>query len=1424
LPSSLEETIKGEAPPIRALRDQIEQLAAFDAPRNPYVPTILLRGETGTGKGLVARALHDAGPRAAAPFVDVNCAAIPESMLEAELFGFEAGAFTDARRSKPGLFEAASGGTLFLDEVDSLGPALQSKLLKAIEEKSIRRLGAIQPRLVDVKLVAATQLDLESAVADGRFRADLYHRLAVVVLAIPALRERGGDVLSLAEHFLAVFANAHGLTPRRLTGDAREWLLGHSWPGNVRELSHLMERVTLLCRELEVAAGRLVEMARPFGKPSGQTTAPTGHEVVPPTAEGLADDEPLRIREALGRSGGNVVAAARILGIGRNALRYRMRLHGIERPRLPDLATQPLEEERSATRGRRNAARRPAGAETSMAAPLWERRAVAILAIELTFSEPAGEAAREPWTAMARWRRLVQEKVGGFGGVFYHRSPSRLGALFGAPHALEQAPERAVEAALAIVNLTAGDELPPPERRVAVHLGAVRMDASTASPEATMFAVGDALALPERLLGHASPGEVLVSAPVARRIETTCALAPREVVVGGERASVWVVRGHSPGEHAGGDETPFVGRASELDELAQAFASAAARRGGVVLVSGEPGIGKSRLLREIQKRVSGQPHRWIEGRCASYGATTAFLPITDALRRLFAIDDRDDEAAAAARVREGVDRAGPAVAWTVPYLEQILSLRRSENGGAAAIDSLDSASRRSEMFRAVQALFVELARDRPLVLVIEDLHWIDPTSEELVGFLADAAPTNRFLVVLSHRPGYRPPFAARVAELRLALGPLSPGETEEMSDALLDGDALPDAVRQLIAAKADGNPFFVEELTKCLVDEGSLRREHGRFVLARDLATFDVPDTIQEVLAARIDRLAEEARRAIQVASVIGREFALRLLERIAEAGAAVRHRLDELRSLELIYEKALQPELAYMFKHALTHEVAYESVVSERRRRLHCTIGLAIEELYAERLSEHYEALAHHFGRGEDWPRALRYHRLAATKAADSYANRAVVEHCRAGLAVLDRLGDAAAPAVRHELEEALAMASFVSSEFREAAAAFERTAASNPDERAASVDLGNAALAHFWAHQYADMDRTATAALRRSEATGCAAARAFAGSILSYGEAVLHGEVAASRDVLERATREAETGDREDVLATVRFHLLLLTEWMADYTTAIAHAEQVIEVGRRLRLPHLVVWPHWFIGKSLCCLGDYGHALDRLEEALGLCERIGDRAWRGRLLNTLGWCLAEIGDAERAREANERAVAVASEIGDAEILANARINLAGNHLDLGDRPRADAELAPVEERLAQPGDPWTRWRYGMHASDVRGRIELARGEPERARAIAAQEAERAERHSAPKVVARARVLEGAALLALERPAEAEESLRRAIAVADRIAHPRIAWIAEGHLAELARRRGRSAAAERHLARRRSLIDAAAATLPSPDLRRLLG
>src|SRR5262245_11430072 len=213
----------GTSPAMAALRARLHHLAPFDSLGSPRVPTLVLQGETGTGKGLVARVMHDSGPRAAGAFLEVNCAAIPDALLEAELFGYEPGAFTDAKRAHPGLFEAAAGGTLFLDEIDALPLGLQGKVLTALESKVVRRLGAVAGRRVDVKVAAASNVMLEAQVGAGRFRADLYHRLAVVVVEVPPLRARGGDVVELAQVWLAEYGQALGVRRQRWTAGAEAW-------------------------------------------------------------------------------------------------------------------------------------------------------------------------------------------------------------------------------------------------------------------------------------------------------------------------------------------------------------------------------------------------------------------------------------------------------------------------------------------------------------------------------------------------------------------------------------------------------------------------------------------------------------------------------------------------------------------------------------------------------------------------------------------------------------------------------------------------------------------------------------------------------------------------------------------------------------------------------------------------------------------------------------------------------------------------------------------------------------------------------------------------------------------------------------------------------------------------------------------------
>jgi two-component system, NtrC family, response regulator AtoC len=339
--------IVGESRSMRAVLEQVRQIAALDE-----TPPVLITGETGTGKGLVARTIHSAGPRASKPFIDVNCTALPATLMEAELFGYERGAFTDAKESKLGLFEAAEGGFLFLDEIGDVELSLQGKLLKAIEERVVRRVGGIRDRKIDVRILAATNRDLEREAERDHFRKDLYFRLAVILLRLPPLRERGQDVLLLADLYLRKLSAKYGKDVRRLSPDAKALLLAYPWPGNVRELSHVIERAVLWSRGPELSSEHL-SLTQPGGSPprrqeglgpaepgpqspgapsaespSGRAAEPIGHPL-PPEGMSLDQWEKSLLEQALRETGGNQTRAAQRLGISRDTLRYRMKKHGI---------------------------------------------------------------------------------------------------------------------------------------------------------------------------------------------------------------------------------------------------------------------------------------------------------------------------------------------------------------------------------------------------------------------------------------------------------------------------------------------------------------------------------------------------------------------------------------------------------------------------------------------------------------------------------------------------------------------------------------------------------------------------------------------------------------------------------------------------------------------------------------------------------------------------------------------------------------------------------------------------------------------------------------------------------------------------------------------------------------------------------------
>jgi two-component system, NtrC family, response regulator AtoC len=316
--------VLGESPAMRAVLEQARQIATLDE-----TPPVLVIGETGTGKGLVARTIHAGSSRASKPFIEVNCTALPATLMEAELFGHERGAFTDAKESRMGLFEAAEGGFLFLDEVGDVELSLQGKLLKAVEERTVRRVGGIRDRKIDVRILAASNRDLERESQRERFRRDLYFRLAVILLRLPPLRERGEDVLTLAQHFLRRFSAKYGKQAERLDPRALDRLLSYPWPGNVRELSHVIERAVLWSKGPMLDVEHLaLEVPPDQAEPAPETGAglPTNR----PVGMELEQWERSLIEQALRESDGNQTRAAQRLGISRDTLRYRLKKYGIQ--------------------------------------------------------------------------------------------------------------------------------------------------------------------------------------------------------------------------------------------------------------------------------------------------------------------------------------------------------------------------------------------------------------------------------------------------------------------------------------------------------------------------------------------------------------------------------------------------------------------------------------------------------------------------------------------------------------------------------------------------------------------------------------------------------------------------------------------------------------------------------------------------------------------------------------------------------------------------------------------------------------------------------------------------------------------------------------------------------------------------------------
>ncbi|MGH2373839.1 MAG: ATP-binding protein, partial [bacterium] len=484
-------------------------------------------------------------------------------------------------------------------------------------------------------------------------------------------------------------------------------------------------------------------------------------------------------------------------------------------------------------------------------------------------------------------------------------------------------------------------------------------------------AVGQTTHLAARMEQLATPGSIVLTAETLRLAEGFVQVTPLgpvpvkgmpEPIEAFEVSGAVQVRTRLQAVAARG-LTRFVGRQNELQVLGQALKRAAAGHGQLVALVGEPGVGKSRLLWEFTHSHRTRGWLILESGSVSYGKARPYLPVIDLLKAYFQIEQHDDGRKIREKLTGKLLTLDKALEPTLPALVALLDASVEDPQWQA----LDSLQRRQRTMDAVKRLLLREIQVQPLILVLEDLHWIDSETQAVLDSIVESLSTTRVLLLVNYRPEYQHGWGTKTSYTQLRVDSLPPESAEELLRALLGDDRELQPLKQLLIKGTEGNPFFLEESIRTLVETQTLVGERGAYRLTKPLPSIQVPATVQAVLAARIDRLPAEEKRLLQTAAVIGKDVLYSLLQTTAETPEErLRSALAHLQDAEFLYEASLFPDLEYTFKHALTHEVAYGSIVQDRRRALHARIVEAIETLYADRLDDQVERLAHHTFRAE--------------------------------------------------------------------------------------------------------------------------------------------------------------------------------------------------------------------------------------------------------------------------------------------------------------------------------------------------------------------------------------------------------------------------------------------------------------------------
>lgn len=882
-----------------------------------------------------------------------------------------------------------------------------------------------------------------------------------------------------------------------------------------------------------------------------------------------------------------------------------------------------------------------------------ERRVITIMFADICGYTALSED-RDPEYVRELINRCFETMAGAvdrYGGMVVHFLGDAVLAAFGVPRAHEDDPERAVRAALQMIEGVA--KIGRSEKldlglSVGIHSGEVVVGGISVGDRLDFTAFGDAVNTTSRLQNLAGFGEILISQKICQQVHHAFDLESRPpAFVKNKREPIvnFKVLGlkrqparQRPRGH--GEPTPLIGREKELAAAEKVVRALDKERPGFLCIVGEPGVGKSRLSRELRGRIGDQKTLWIEAGCVSFGSAIPYGPVLDLLREALGVEEGDSSPRIAEQIRKKTNGLKGVRKRTRDALAYLLGNTASDN----PVSQLDAKRRKKLLIAESIAFFKGLAARRPVVLLLDDLHWADALSIEWLDALVASLEKLPILVIALYRPVFRHAWPKISQPATINLKELSTAESRRLLYELLGVSKMPAQIVKEILRRTRGNPFFLEELIHAFVDAGILKKRGSQWEFVRDVDASEVPDTLRSVILARIDSLEVRLRRVLQCASVIGRGFRYRMLEYITDFQTKLDDYVHQLVDVHFLLEQALLQELLYIFRHAVARDVTYDTLLKKRRADFHRRVGEYIESMNADHLERHYEFLAHHYYLSDAPQKAAYYLERAAEKFERLYANEAVIDTSNKLIEVIDKRLPKSAQYRRMRVEALIRMGRVqkLLVEYEASAKSYESAI------RIADRLKGGSDLAAMARRNVADVDRLTgrhNRALRR----------------------------------LDRAEKIwARLGDNSRRLTAHNSKgAILMTQ--GKYVQAARELDRGVKLARQAGTREALANVLNDLGIARLHSGLYRKALDAFGEALGLMEEIGDKKGITAALNNIGMCHERLGQFEDALNHYGRSFEMAEKIGHRFGLLAGLVNIGQCYQYQGDHKSAIRQFRRV-------------------------------------------------------------------------------------------------------------------------------------------------